>query len=215
MNYDEALAAIGGFSQPSKMPWYSWSISAHACNTGSQLALVPQTTCSQCYALKGFYVFKNVRDAMNRRLHASQQPGFVDAFVIALTCAYEKQRKSPRENRFRWFDSGDLQSLDMLLDICEIAEQTPFIDHWLPTREKPILQQFKDWGLEFPPNLTVRYSNPLVGSKLRKPVLDLPFSTVGRDDDTELSQCVAYQQDNKCLDCRQCWTKANVNYPLH
>ena len=60
MQYLDALQAVGGLGKPSKMPWWSWSISATECITGSKLAEVEGTVCSGCYALKGNYRFANV-----------------------------------------------------------------------------------------------------------------------------------------------------------
>jgi len=139
VSYGDALKIIGGLSQPSKMPWWGWSISAKDCVTGSKLVEHKDTVCSDCYALKGRYMFPNVMDAHQRRMKGFQHPQFVDAFVVVLQNLYDKGRKrklnGEKENRFRWFDSGDIQSVDMLDAINSIAKQTPYIDHWLPTRE--------------------------------------------------------------------------------
>ena len=55
MKLKEIEAKIGGLSNTSKMPAYSWGISAKDCKTGSKLALIPGTICNKCYADKGFY----------------------------------------------------------------------------------------------------------------------------------------------------------------
>src|SRR5262245_62757253 len=66
--YDVALEAIGGLSDPSKMPCLSYSTPADACHLGSLLRKLPGTTCHDCYAMKGCYIFKSTREAMARRL---------------------------------------------------------------------------------------------------------------------------------------------------
>ncbi len=43
---------------------------------------------------------------------------------------------------FRWFDSGDLQSVEMVRDIVAVAERTPEIRHWLPTREYATVREY-------------------------------------------------------------------------
>ena len=59
---------IGGLSEPSKMPGYSFSLPAIVtCPIGAKLALVDGTPCSGCYALKGAYAWKPVREAQARR----------------------------------------------------------------------------------------------------------------------------------------------------
>ncbi len=208
--FKDAYELIGGLSTPSKMPWYGWSTPAKACVTGSKLRQSKGTVCSKCYALKGNYMFPNVQRALQRRLVALDHPQFVEAFALVLNTLYERQRMHPRENRFRWHDSGDLRNLDHLISINEIAKLTPQLKHWLPTREFGICKKFK--GV-VAPNLVIRMSFPLVGGKLSNP--DYIQSTVGRDDDPELYQCPASKQGNKCLDCKACWTNENVNYHLH
>lgn len=217
----EALSIIGGFSAPSKMPGYSWSISARECQVGSKLREIPGSTCSTCYALKGNYVFDNVTASHARRKAALDHPRFEEAFVFALTETYRRMRstymrsgKLVREDRFRWFDAGDLQSLEMLEMINRIALATPQLRHWLPTRELGYVKQFLDKHGEFAKNLLVRPSTPMIGDRFNDKPFGLPFSTVDRPA-RDIRRCPASSQGNKCLDCDTCWTKANVSYASH
>jgi hypothetical protein len=169
-----------------------------------------------CYALKGNYVFRNVKEAHARRLEASQHPNFVDAFVVVLTNLHNltrQKRGELRENRFRWFDSGDLQSVEMLESINQIALRTPQIDHWLPTREFAFVRDFLTKHGHFAPNLFVRLSVPMVGAKLSQQPHGLPYSTVGCDEMPWT--CPALKQGNVCGACDRCWSRENINYPLH
>jgi len=225
MNFDQAYEIIGGLSKPSKMPWWSWSIPAVHCKTGSKLAQKEGTVCHGCYALKGFYHMPAVKNAMDRRYEALNHPLFVDAFVIVLTRFYETgQRKYKfrgklvKENRFRWHDSGDIQSVDHLNAINEISKHTPFLRHWVPTKEPGIVAKWLKKNGAFAPNLVVRVSHPMVGQHFEtaRPS-GLPVSTVGYKG-KGVKQCpAAASQGNKCLDCDTCWIGKNVavNYPLH
>lgn len=204
MEYPDALRLIGGLSKPSKMPWWSWSISAESCITGSKLRQVEGSTCRSCYALKGCYVFPSVKNAHSRRREALDHPDFVDAFVIVLTRLAKNSRREPV---FRWFDAGDLPNFNTLLKICEIARRTPHIPHWLPTRELTIVRQLAD----IPPNLTIRLSAPMVGQS----ITPLPGTTWSGVDVAGLAACPAPQQNNQCGDCRLCWSKEPVSYHLH
>lgn len=221
MNYGEALQLIGGLSQPSKMPWWAWSISATECVTGSKLAAQEGTVCSDCYALKGRYLFPNVTNAHERRLRASEHPDFVDAFVIVLDNLHQKTRKRRAdgrvENRFRWFDSGDIQSVGMLSKINQIASRTPLVDHWLPTRELSMVEEFLATGSRLSPNLVLRVSAPLVGQGFKRRPLGMPVATVGASQTPEVYDCQAQaSQGNRCLDCDRCWSvDFDINYPLH
>lgn len=222
LSYLDANKIIGGLSNTSKMPGWSWSLNALECQTGSQLAKIPGSVCNKCYALRGAYRYGNVQEAMQRRMEAIRHPQFEDAFVKVLEAVYGATRKKylrdgveVKENRFRFFDSGDIQSLDMLKAINRIALRCPDLDMWLPTKEARYVHQFLAEGGVFAPNLNVRLSHPMVGQTFKKKPQGCNFSTVGVADAP--SNCPAYTQGNKCSDCRMCWNKAieAINYPLH
>ena len=67
---------------------------------------------------------------------------------------------------FRWHDSGDLQSVDHLKAIVQIARNLPRIKFWLPSREIKIIKDYlKDSG-SIPDNLNIRISAFFIGSAL-------------------------------------------------
>jgi len=221
LTFRDAMILIGGVSTPSKMPGYSWSTSALDCQTGTQLREKEGSVCSGCYAMKGNYRFKNVKEAHNRRLEAIKNPRFVEAFCIVLNSLYSKTRKvyekdgvEIRENRFRWHDSGDIQSVDHLKMIDEIALECPHLDFWLPTKESGMLNEFMKKH-EFAPNLNVRLSHPMIGGTFKVKPNGLNFSTVGVKEAP--NHCPAYNQGGKCLSCNNCWNReiVSVNYPKH
>ena len=221
LKFNEAMDIIGGLSNPSKMPWFGFSLSAFKCKTGSKLREIEGSTCSKCYACRGNYRFRNVQNALEKRLLSLEHPRFVEAFILVLTTLYNRSnkvykvgRKTVKENRFRWHDSGDLQSVDHLRMVCDIAIATPFLIHWLPTREFGMVSQFLKEGGVIPDNLVVRLSAVMVGEGFENRPMGLPTSTVGVA--TAGHQCPAYQQDGQCKNCRACWDASNdVNYPLH
>ena len=116
MNTKEALEIVGGLSKPSKMPGWSYGLPAKECKTGSKLRKVPGSTCFDCYALKGCYVFKVVQDAQYRRLAAIRHPLWVQAMTHLIN--------SKKADVFRWHDSGDVQDLDHLNKIYEVCRLT-------------------------------------------------------------------------------------------
>ena len=77
MKVKEANKITGGLSKPGKMPEGSFNIPASACQTGQILALVKDTPCEGCYALKGRYRFPNVKAALARRLASLSHPRWV------------------------------------------------------------------------------------------------------------------------------------------
>ena len=113
------------------------------------------------------------------------------------------------KGRFRWHDSGDIQSAKHLTNIFEVCKRTPGTRHWLPTQERKYLQ-FLDPAI-VPPNLIIRLS----GSKIDGPApKSWPWTssvvTTGRT-------CPAPNQDNECKSCRNCWNKdiKNISYGKH
>lgn len=215
------MILIGGLSSPSKMPGHSWSTSALDCQTGTKLRETEGTVCSSCYAMKGMYRFPNVKEAHNRRMEALKNPRFQEAFIIVLTATYKNIKKTyikdgveRKENRFRWHDSGDIQSVDHLRMLNEIAIACPDIDFWLPTKESGMVATFLKTDT-FAANLSVRLSHPMIGGTFVKQPNGQNFSTVGVPNAP--NHCPAYQQDGKCKNCNNCWNKniVSVNYPVH
>lgn len=221
LSFREAMILIGGLSEPSKMPGYSWSTSALMCKTGTKLRETENSVCSGCYAMKGNYRFPVVKAAHDRRLEALSDPRFVEAFIIVLTKlylrmskSYEKNGVTIKENRFRWHDSGDLQSVLHLTMINNIAIALPHLDFWLPTKEAGMVKEFLK-GNKFATNLNVRLSHSLIGGTFKKKPNGLNFSTVGVEGAP--NQCPAYGQGGKCLNCSNCWDSKidSINYPKH
>lgn len=204
-----AWAYVGGLSEPSKMPCYSYSISAYTCKTGSKLAQRKDTVCSLCYAKRGNYPFPVVQNAHARRLAAISQPYWVEAMVTAIST-------SESSGHFRFHDSGDLINLGHLIKVCEVARRLPNIKFWLPTRESGILRAYKKAGFSFPKNLTIRYSAPRFEEGPPSDLLTelgIQGSNVSKSNWT----CPIDKQDNQCLSCRKCWQKniKVVTYRYH
>lgn len=210
MTLELALTIIGGPLQTAtKMPCYTYSISAKACKRGGKLYKVPGSVCNKCYARRGNFVRPTIQISLDRRMVATEHPLWVDAMVVVLNaCEFS--------GFFRWFASGDLQSLGHLVKICEVVKRTPHIKHWLPTHEIGILGAFKRAGFEFPSNLTVRLSADMLEQQPNpKTMSDLGI--VGGAVSKQQWNCRAPQQENRCQACRVCWDKRVrvVTYKYH
>jgi len=181
------------------MPGWSIGLPAKECKTGSKLRKIEGSTCYDCYALKGCYVFKVVQDAQYRRLAAIKDPQWVTAMAHLIN--------SKKPDVFRWHDSGDVQDLDHLQKIYEVCRLSPSKRHWLPTREAWIQKHLASK----PKNLIIRFSMPMVD---QAPAGSFQhYSTVVKSG----ANCPAPQQDNECRDCRNCWNSEikNVSYGIH
>ena len=203
MNLKEAKEITGGLSSPSKMPGYAYNLPAWRCITGVKLQAVPGSVCAGCYAMKGRYRFRNVKEALERRQQSLVHPQWVNAMELLVT---HYSKKVPF---FRWHDSGDLQGVDHLMNIFEVCNRTPQVQHWMPTREVKLLKGIQPEVV--PKNLIIRVSSHMID---QGPVNSWPHtSTVVQAGKT----CPAAEQGNACGDCRQCWDKtvSNVAYPKH
>ena len=213
MQLKEAKKITGGLSSPSKMPGYAYNLPAWRCVTGVKLQAVAGSVCAGCYAMKGRYRFRNVKEALDRRLTSLTDPRWVQAMTVLVT---HYSKKIPF---FRWHDSGDLQGPDHLKNIFEVCTATPAVQHWMPTREVKLLKGIQPEVV--PKNLIIRVSSHMID---QGPVNSWPHtSTVEtpgsmRSSFVQNSQrCPAQNQGNECGSCRQCWNKdvSNVAYPLH
>lgn len=212
IRYLEAEEISGGLSKTSKMPGFSWGLSASLCHTGSKLREHANSVCANCYALKGRYVFTTVKNKLQRRLEGIKHPRWVEAMIIMID-----RNVASDASVFRWFDTGDLQSIKMLNDICEIAVATPLIQHWLPTREKSIVKQVLTKRGKFPENLCVRLSDPMIidvpfmvpdnspASVVISKVHKAEWESLMLKSSKTMFFCRAPLQNNQCLGCRACW----------
>ena len=201
MNTREAWTAVGGLSKPSKMPGWAYGIPAAECKTGKKLQNVEGSTCYDCYALKGCYVFKVVQDAQYRRLASIRSAVWVDAMILIIN--------SKKSKEFRWHDSGDVQDPEHLKKIYEVCKGTPDIKHWMPTREAWV-KQYLD---QKPDNLVIRFSMPMVDQE----AADSWPNTSTVVTDSSKRTCPAPDQNNECGSCRACWNPAikNIAYGQH
>ncbi len=215
MTKDEAIAITGGLSQTSKMPCKSFSTPTLACVTGYKLAQVPGTVCSKCYATRGHYKMyaNNIEPAQHARLDAmlhTDKPVWVQAMALLIG----------KDPHFRWFDSGDIPSINALWRIVHVCMLTPDTKHWLPTREVMFVRSFLREH-KLPPNLTIRISAtyPDVPVKLA-PALQVPgvaMANVHFAKPPVGHECPAPKQGNQCGACRACWdrTVPAVSYKEH
>jgi len=214
MKVSELAALVGGLSEPSKMPGFAYGIPAQACKLGAILRKKKGSVCFSCYAFKGCYVFRVVKEAQARRLKILLSDMF--AWKRAMVSLLEKKyrRKTGDERVFRFHDSGDIQSVEHLSAIVEIANLLPSIKFWLPTRERKMVTEWLSSGKSFPANLVVRISAAMVGQETGP----LPDGTLGSTVGANTGHaCPARNQGNACGDCRACWNPKvkSVDYPLH
>ena len=186
----------------------SWSLNALDTCQGSinpvTKELVP--ACQGCYATTGNYRFPNVRAPRDFNKQDWQREGWINDMVQAL----ENSRY------FRWFDSGDMYSVELAWKIHTIMMRTPWCKHWLPTR----MHKFKKYEsvinhMQSLPNVVVRLSSDSVTGEI---INGLTTSTIFSDTlPKDAFECKAYQHDGKCNGCRACYDKdvSVIAYKAH
>jgi len=198
--------ALGEISnRNTKMPGTSYAIDAFACIKGSKLAKIEGTPCHGCYARK----LQKMRPSVNMgwkanlaKWEASEPEQWSQAMAFQIM-------RYNADGYHRWFDSGDLQSVEMLDAIVQVCRMTPRVMHWLPTQERQFVEAYAG---EIPPNLTIRVS----ASKIDGPAPNYA-NTSGVTRDKTKATCPARNQGNACKDCRACWSRdvKHVIYPKH
>ena len=203
----EAKQIAVSLSNPAKMPCKGYGIQAlENCPVGKKLALIPGSTCANCYACKGQYQFANVIECHKKRKAAIDHPQWVEAMVKLIG----------NDPYFRWLDSGDVFSMSFLKKIIQVVTLTPNCEHWLPTREKGLISRYMNAGGFIPDNLTIRLSAAMVDN-IAVALPGLNTSTVHEHGPAIGHECIAPKQNGECRDCRACWNKdiKNVSYKQH
>ena len=154
--------------------------------------------CKGCYATTGNYNYPNVKAPRLANREDWQRTEWVDEMVQAL----ENSRY------FRWFDSGDLYSIDLAAKVFEVMQRTEWVSHWLPTR----MHKFKKFTnilnkMQSLPNVVVRYSSDSIAGEI---VQGSTSSTIFSNEDQlpkNATVCRAYENAGKCNGCRACYSK--------
>jgi hypothetical protein len=227
MKVSRAVEITGGLSDPSKMPMGSYSLPPAACKVGAALRGVEGSVCSRCYARKGRYGFKGCVAATERRLASLGHPEWVAA--MSLLIANRAAGTAEAWRRFRWHDSGDLQSEQHFLDVILVARRLPWVWFWLPTMEcRIVADALARPGMAVPENMVVRISTPMVDGSPS----DTALSLLGEKTGVRLSMvnkgaapegvwsCPATRHAAPTCrgnDCSACWSRdlRAVSYGLH
>jgi hypothetical protein len=187
----------------------SWSLQALDTCPGSKGAdgkLVP--ACSGCYATDGLYHMSTVIEPRKFNQEDWKRPEWVADMVQALT----------KSKFFRWFDSGDMYSLELAEKMLQVMELTPNTKHWLPTRMGKFFKfQAVIAKMQSLPNVMVRFSSDSIMGEFTPGVHG---STIVNDPSAVpagATLCRAYENAGKCSGCRACWDKsvAVIAYPTH
>jgi hypothetical protein len=118
---------------------------------------------------------------------------------------------------FRWHDSGDVQDAAHFTKIVDVCKGTPKTKHWMPTRERAIVEKWIEKHGPLPPNLVVRMSAVRFDEAV-KPIKGTTTTSGSHWKQPAIGhECPAPQQNGNCGDCRACWDKRvkHVSYHKH
>ena len=164
--------------------------------------------CKGCYATTGNYRYPNVKAPREHNRDDWQRDEWVFDMVTALS----------NDRYFRWFDSGDMYSIDLARKIYMVMQATPHVKHWLPIRmhKYPKFQAIIALMRKLP-NVVVRASSDsIVGEVLADQIHSSTISS-SFDDQASISVCKAYEHGGKCSGCRACWdaSVSVIGYVAH
>ena len=205
-----AAELVGALSNPSKMPGRAFGINADDCVRGSAMAKVAGSICSSCYAQKGNYIrYPAIKAAQDARLAAFHALGALQWSKAMVTLING-------QTFFRWFDSGDLQSVEMLRAIFRVCRETPTVRHWLATREQKLVRETLKVEA-VPDNLVIRISADFIDKAPTNTVTPWSSAVHSETAASGAHDCPSRFQGGKCGDCRACWdpTVATVSYKAH
>ena len=199
-----------------KMPGSSFPTTTKECKGGSKLKKIENSVCSKCYAARLEAYRANVEEGWLNNWKKTEKMVNQNMKLWCQGIVYQINHflKRTDQHYHRWFDSGDLESVEWLIAIARVARLTPKVKHWLPTREAAIVSEFKRKH-KIPNNLVIRVSSAMIDAK---PLTRFKnTSTVHRKNNHIGYGCPAKKQGNQCLDCRACWNKKekNISYPYH
>jgi hypothetical protein len=163
--------------------------------------------CSKCYAdNRGFYAMPDTIRVREDNLKIIQDN--IEVFIFFMIAKLNRKKNKD----FRWFDSGDILSIEFLKALIEVCKQTPKTRHWIPTTtwnypndEFLALLQV----LQALPNVILRASNPGSVPVLSKGLYPLQSVVVNelKKSTKELFYCPASKQAGKCGPCKACYNK--------
>jgi hypothetical protein len=154
--------------------------------------------CKGCYATTGFYQFAPAKNARAFNREDWERDTWVNEMVLSLDSS----------RYFRWFDSGDMYSIDLANKILAVMKATPWCKHWMPTR----MHKFPKFAkviakMQTLPNVVVRFSSDSVQGQL---VDGVTTSTIFSEESQlpdNATICRAYEHEGKCNGCRACYSK--------
>lgn len=175
----------------------SWSLQAlETCPASKNKDGSLVDACKGCYATTGNYRFSNVKKPRLENRDDWKRDEWVNEMLLKLDSS----------RYFRFFDSGDMYSLELAEKILELCIRAHWVKFWIPTRMHKF-SKFKNVieRLQSLPNVVVRFSSDSVQGEI---IEGKTTSTIFSDTvPLGALECKAYEHGGKCNGCRACYDK--------
>lgn len=152
---------------------------------------------SGCYAMKGHWLYQNVKNSLQENL---------DAYVNNPSLYFDSIASQTALARFvRWHSSGDIVDAKYFEGMCKVARKNKATHYLCFTKKFEIINDFIASGKKIPKNLSVVFS--AWSNWIPDNPYDLPTTYVyGKNFNNELIPKDSIPCVGKCESCQSCWT---------
>lgn len=152
---------------------------------------------SGCYAMKGHWLYQNVKNSLQENL---------DAYVNNPSLYFDSIASQTALARFvRWHSSGDIVDAKYFEGMCKVARKNKATHYLCFTKKFEIINDFIASGKKIPKNLSVVFS--AWSNWIPDNPYNLPTTYVyGKNFNNELIPKDSIPCVGKCENCQSCWT---------
>lgn len=182
--------------------------------TNSKLGLIPSVnlppivTCrdncpcaKDCYAMKGRFRFKNVRDNLANNLQCYLENP--NKYFAEIKHAINNGMVS--YSYFRWHASGDFVDRQYFKQVVETANELPLTSFLAFTKKFELVNEYIKNENEIPPNLHIVYSAWGDDFKIHNPYhFPVAYVRFGNKENNSIPETAA-ECSGDCTNCLQCW----------
>lgn len=152
---------------------------------------------SGCYAMKGHWLYQNVKNSLQENL---------DAYINNPSLYFDSIASQTALARFvRWHSSGDIVDAKYFEGMCKVARKNKATHYLCFTKRFEIINDFLVSGKKIPKNLSVVFS--AWSDWIPDNPFNLPITYVyGKNFNNDLIPKDSIPCVGRCENCQSCWT---------
>ena len=152
---------------------------------------------SGCYAMKGHWLYQNVKNSLQENL---------DAYINNPSLYFDSIASQTALARFvRWHSSGDIVDAKYFEGMCKVARKNKATHYLCFTKKFEIINDFLASGKKIPKNLSVVFS--AWSDWIPDNPFNLPTAYVyGKNFNNDLIPKDSIPCVGRCESCQACWT---------